>query len=89
MSDFSTLLIPVALSPQQLVALQACQGDLRILLPDQGLEVAARIYRVNPGFDTQTREILVDITLTEPLVDQRGGLRAIPMLRDCRLPPAW
>jgi RND family efflux transporter MFP subunit len=80
-ADFSALLIPVALSPQQFAALQAQHDSLSIQLPDQALTVPARIARVNPGFDTQTRKISVDIALAEPLEDQRGGLRAILQLQ--------
>lgn len=80
-SDFSTLMIPVALSPQQYTALQAQQKGLNVQLPDHHLTVPVRVYRVNPGFDEQTRKISVDLALTEPLEDQRGGLRATLVLQ--------
>ena len=80
-SDFSALLIPVALSPQQFAALQVQRDNLGVQLPDRELTVDARIYRVNPGFDTQTRKISVDLALAEALEDRRGGLRATLTLR--------
>lgn len=80
-ADFSTLLIPIALTPQQAAALQV-QGDhLTVHLPDHNQTVAAEIYRINPGFDPETRKISVDLALAGPLEDQRGGLRTSLVLR--------
>jgi len=75
-ADFSTLLVPIALSPKQFAALQAQQDNLSVQLPDRNLTVAARIFRINPGFDAATRKISVDIALSTTLEEQRGGLRA-------------
>lgn len=74
-ADFSTLLVPFALSPGQFAALRAMETALTIRLPDRGLELPARIFRSNPGFDPATRKIAVDLALGREIADQRGGLR--------------
>ena len=73
--DFSRLLIPFALSNAEYRALQRIE-DLRLKLPDPGLELAARIARVSPAFDEVSRKIRVELEVAEGLQERRGGLRA-------------
>lgn len=80
-ADFSTLLVPFALTPQQYAALAGSGGDIRLRLPDLNQDVAAAIYRTNPGFDPVTRKIAVDLQINDPVEPRRGGLRAQLTLR--------
>jgi len=77
-ADFRTLLVPFALSPAQADALRRLEagGRLRLALPDLGETVPASIYRENPGFDTETRKIAVELRLNAAIEPARGGLRA-------------
>lgn len=74
-ADFSTLIVPFALTPQQHQALVASADDLHLALPDLQRSVTAEIYRVNPGFDPSTRKIAVDLAIKDDLKPNRGGLR--------------
>lgn len=80
-ADFSSLLLPFALTPEQLAALQAMPAPLTVELPELGLTVPATIYRINPALDEQTRKIAVDLKLEDAIEPQRGGLRAELQLR--------
>jgi RND family efflux transporter MFP subunit len=80
-SDFSTLLVPFALSPEQFAALRRDGTDLSLYLPDWGKTVATRLYRVNPGFDPATRKTAVDLAVDDDLPERRGGLRTRLTLR--------
>jgi RND family efflux transporter MFP subunit len=75
-ADFSRLLVPFALTPEQHAALTRDGDALRLTLPDLGLEVKAGIYRTNPGFDPETRKIAVDLEIVGDVEPRRGGLRA-------------
>lgn len=75
--DFRTLLVPFALTPEQLDALHAEEGPVVLKLPELSSEVPARIHRVNPGFDPATRKIAVELALDRGLAERRGGLRAV------------
>ncbi len=78
-ADFSALLVPFALTPEQFAALtvraKSTEG-LRLDMLDLDNQVAASIYRTNPGFDPTTRKILVDLRIETPMPERRGGLRA-------------
>ncbi|MBK1723508.1 efflux RND transporter periplasmic adaptor subunit [Thiocystis violacea] len=74
--DFSTLLVPFALTPRELAALESAGTALQLELTDLSRQLPARIHRINPGFDPETRKIAVELTLTEPPPERRGGLRA-------------
>lgn len=76
-ADYSTLLLPLALDPAQLMALRRHGDAIEVLLPDWQLQTTARIYRVNPGFDEQTRKINLELELHGDLPERRGGLRAL------------
>lgn len=75
-ADFSTLLVPFALTPEQLASLQSQNDGLTLRLPGLAREVAAKIYRRNPAFDPETRKSAVEIAIAEPVEPARGGLRA-------------
>lgn len=78
-ADFSALLVPFALTPEQYAALTgeaASAEGLRLDMLDLGTQVRAGIYRTNPGFDPATRKVLVDLRIETPLPERRGGLRA-------------
>ena len=75
-ADFSALVVPFALTPEQHAALTTASGDIRLRLPDLKREVTATIYRTNPGFDPVTRKIAVDLEIKDEVEPRRGGLRA-------------
>jgi len=76
-ADFTTLIVPFALTPDQYKTLVDSDNDgLRLHLPDLKREVAASIYRTYPGFDPVTRKIAVDLALRDRIGPHRGGLRA-------------
>lgn len=74
-ADFSTLLVPFALSPEQFAVLRQQENSLTVQLPDWQHNAKARLYRVNPDFDDATRKIAVDLALADELPAMRGGLR--------------
>jgi RND family efflux transporter MFP subunit len=83
-ADFSTLLVPFALTPEQFAELDRARSDLALEMLDPGADtdaaagprrVPARIHRVNPSFDPETRKIAVELALSEPIQPARGGLR--------------
>jgi RND family efflux transporter MFP subunit len=89
-ADFSALLVPFALTPEQYAALSAAGEDhgegigdgigglqLRLLDldRDKARQVPASLYRVNPGFDPDTRKVLVDLRIDAEVEPKRGGLR--------------
>ncbi|MEY6433131.1 efflux RND transporter periplasmic adaptor subunit [Thioalkalicoccus limnaeus] len=74
--DFTTLLVPFALTPEQYRLLQGDATDLSLELPDLGHRVPARLFRAHPGFDPGTRKIPVDLEVGGQLEPRRGGLRA-------------
>jgi len=53
--DFSTLIAPFALTPEQFEVLRALPAPFGVRLTDQGRDARASIYRANPGFDPETR----------------------------------
>jgi len=75
-ADFSTLIVPFALTPEQYAVLMEAEDGARLRLPDLQREVAASVYRTNPGFDPVTRKIAVDLEIRDRIEPHRGGLRA-------------
>lgn len=75
--DFSTLLAPFALTPEQFEVLRSPPAPRTVRLTDLGRDVNARIYRANPAFDPATRKIAVELALSGMGDDalMRGGLR--------------
>jgi RND family efflux transporter MFP subunit len=74
--DFRTLLVPLALSPDEYGQLRRLHGDISVLLPHLGITVPAKLERLNPAFDPATRKIVLELELGPGLNEKRGGLRA-------------
>ena len=75
--DFSTLLVPFALSSDEFAALSASGGHT-LRFPDipSTPRIQAKLERVSPDFDPETRKINVDLAVSSGLPDMRGGLKA-------------
>ena len=74
--NFSRLLIPYALAMDEYKAVQQAAERLEIQLPDLGIILPAKIARVSPEFDEQSRKIILELEITGDLEQRRGGLRA-------------
>lgn len=89
--EYKTLLIPFALTAAEFDALKKTENLCVVLpdinpalgeepdptLPQGGLCVDARIERVSPEFDPETRKINVDLAVDQGLTLRRGGLRSV------------
>ena len=74
--DFSRLLIPLALSMSEFSALNQSGDKLQVTLPALEATVPAHVEHVAPGFDEQSRKIILDLEIEGDLNQKRGGLRA-------------
>ena len=72
---YDVLLAPFALTSAEYRALQQKGDAVNLSLTDLGVAVPAKVERVSPGFDPQTRKIAVDLEITEGDFEFRGGLR--------------
>ncbi len=72
---FDVLLVPCALTMEELAALRAAGTDIALTLPDLGASAKAAIELVSPDFDPQTRKIHVDLQITSGDFEFRGGIR--------------
>jgi RND family efflux transporter MFP subunit len=92
--DFSRLVAPFALSTNEYNALLDKQkAGLKATLPELNLVLPARLMRVSPAFDEQSRKIHLELEISEGLTEHRGGLRVnleldIPMQTGAVLVPA-
>jgi RND family efflux transporter MFP subunit len=78
--DFRKLLVPFSLSPEEYSALTKHQGTADLHFPDEGeagVTLEARVERISPAFDPETRKISVDLSVQKGLSHMRGGLRAV------------
>jgi len=75
LGDFRTLLVPLALSPDEYAILARQSGQIMVLLPHLGVKVPAKLERLSPAFDPVTRKIAVELELGPKLTYKRGGLR--------------
>lgn len=73
--DYSKLLVPLALSKQELAALKAAEKDLQVYLSELDQTIPASIELISPAFDEQSHKIRVDLQLEKDLPVNRGGLR--------------
>ncbi len=73
---FDVLMIPYALTVEELAALKAQGGEIELDMTDIGKTARAKIERVSPDFDPATRKINVDMVIETNGFDFRGGLRA-------------
>jgi RND family efflux transporter MFP subunit len=78
LGDFRRLLVPLALTYNELQSLMAIQ-DIDLYLPDIQTNVSAEIHRTSPVFAAATRKIPVELILEADQPDQplplRGGMR--------------
>jgi len=79
--NYSKLLVPFALSVDELNALKSMQQNLTVWLPEYQQHIPASIERISPAFDQQSRKIQVDLLLAKNLPVQRGGLRVNLILK--------
>lgn len=75
LGNFKTLLVPYALTVQELEKVRSAKGLLSLHLPDLGIKVPAKLERVSPDFDPETRKVEVDFEISEGTFNFRGGLR--------------
>ncbi|MEE9338824.1 MAG: efflux RND transporter periplasmic adaptor subunit [Methylococcaceae bacterium] len=73
--NYTTLLVPFALSVDELNALKKNKKKLSVWLPDYKQKIPAKIERISPAFDETSRKIKVDLLLNKKLPVRRGGLR--------------
>jgi RND family efflux transporter MFP subunit len=73
---FDVLMIPYALTIAELSALKAQGGEIGLEMTDIGKKARARIERISPDFDPDSRKINVDMIIETNGFDFRGGLRA-------------
>jgi RND family efflux transporter MFP subunit len=73
--NYTKLLVPLALSVNELKALENNQHQLVVGLPEYGQQVPATIERISPAFDEKSRKVQVDLLLEKNLPVNRGGLR--------------
>jgi multidrug efflux pump subunit AcrA (membrane-fusion protein) len=72
-ADFRNLAIPLAVSGEELAAIQAMDPvfDARL----DGAPVKARIAWINPEFNEETRKLSIELMLVDYGGEHRGGLR--------------
>jgi len=72
---YDVLLVPFALTSEEYRALKD-QGDtVALRLTDLNKVIEAKVARVSPGFDSQTRKINVDLEIDKGDFEFRGGFR--------------
>lgn len=74
-ADFTRLLVPVSLTYQEYRALRAL-ASIPVRLTDLDQTLPAKLVKVSPGFDPETRKIQAELELSSGLAERRGGLRA-------------
>ncbi len=79
-SDYSSLLVPLALSVHELKALERNKSNLTVNLSNYNKKIPATIERISPAFDEQSHKIRVDLSLKKGLPIRRGGVRVELML---------
>lgn len=73
--DFSKLLVPMAFSQEEFQVLKGMPQPLTLQVPAEGHGVQARVEKINPGFDSATRKIKLDLVIEKGLWEMRGGVR--------------
>ncbi len=73
--DYSKLVVPLTLSAAEFNALKQSQHDLKVTLLGHSARIPARIEKINPAFDEQSRKIQVELLLLGALAESRGGIR--------------
>ena len=72
---YDVLLVPFALTSGEYRSLKELGETVTLRLPDLNRTIDAKVARVSPGFDAQTRKINVDLEIVEGDFEFRGGLR--------------
>ncbi|WP_245577035.1 efflux RND transporter periplasmic adaptor subunit [Maridesulfovibrio zosterae] len=75
LGNFKTLLVPYALTIKELEKVQSIKSSLTFILPDLGITVPAKLERISPDFDPETRKVEVDFEISKATFNFRGGLR--------------
>ncbi|QGY39528.1 efflux RND transporter periplasmic adaptor subunit [Pseudodesulfovibrio cashew] len=75
LGNYEALLVPYALTGAEFRALKEQGENITLRLTDLNIPVQARIERVSPGFDPQSRKINVDLQISQGDFEFRGGLR--------------
>ena len=72
---YDVLLVPFALTSEEYSALKQMGDLVQLRLTDRDQTIAARVARVSPGFDAQTRKFNVDLEINQGDFEFRGGIR--------------
>ena len=72
---YDVLLVPFALASEEYRALKTMGDTVQLQLTDLGVTIPAKVARVSPGFDAQSRKINVDLEITKGDFEFRGGIR--------------
>jgi multidrug efflux pump subunit AcrA (membrane-fusion protein) len=78
-ADFRRLVVPFAVSMEELEALKAIKGDIEVRV--EGTKARARINWINPAFDEQTRKTHLELSLRSYKGEKRGGLKVTVPLK--------
>lgn len=73
--DYSRLIVPMALTEDELKAVNRKPDKISFVIKGYDLKVPARIDHISPAFDESTRKILVDFLIEEGFPRFRGGRR--------------
>jgi len=73
--NYKKLLVPLALSVNELKAIKNNQDTIKVWLPEYNRYIPATIERISPAFDDSSRKIQVDLLLEKELPVYQGGLR--------------
>lgn len=74
--DYSQLLIPLALTAEELSALESKKNKFTIYLPEYKEKIAATIEHISPAFDEKSHKIRVNLLIKDTSKFYRGGIRA-------------
>lgn len=74
--DYRVLTVPFAVSQGEYLWLQKNRNNLNLHLPELNTSVKAQLKHVSPGFDPVTRKMNIELSITSPLKEKRGGIRA-------------
>ncbi|MBI9111184.1 efflux RND transporter periplasmic adaptor subunit [Maridesulfovibrio ferrireducens] len=75
LGNFKVLLVPYALTVKELEKINKMEGKVTLDLPDIDKSVEAKLERISPDFDPETRKIDVDFEISSGDFKFRGGLR--------------
>jgi RND family efflux transporter MFP subunit len=74
--DYRRLTASFALSMNEFQALkQQLNSNLKVILPELQIELPAKLLRVSPAFNDESRKIHFELEISGDLPERRGGLR--------------